>query len=107
MQQTMQMKPVLNLVTLLLAATLFSCTSSGEEKSASGGKTDAETSGVVKVHQCTETCKAGEHQFAHNEVGHTCSSDCGRPHQCAEQCSGDTHVYAHGEVSHYCMCVPG
>jgi hypothetical protein len=102
-----KMKPLNFPVLLLLAALLsVSCNNAGEKNEAGDKKVTA-VSDEIRVHACTEACKAGQHQFAHNEVGHTCSSDCGRPHQCGEKCSGDTHVYAHGEVSHYCMCVPG
>ncbi len=86
----------------------FSCNNekaeTGKETNVPGGKT---VSAKVKAHECTAACKDGNHSFMHNEVGHTCSSDCGTPHVCGDQCKDATHVYAHGEVGHYCMCTPG
>lgn len=92
---------------LLASLVMISCQSkTADNKNSSDPKTAA-VSGDVKVHTCTAACKDNNHIYQHNEIGHTCSSDCGKPHVCSDQCRDQTHVYAHGEVGHYCMCTPG
>jgi len=92
---------------LLFAAMMaVSCKSKTADNKVPGDAKTTTVSTEVKVHTCTAACKDNNHLFQHNEIGHTCSSDCGRPHVCSDKCKGQTHVYAHGEVGHYCMCTP-
>ncbi len=57
---------------------------------------------AVKAHACIADCKDGNHVYAHGDLGHSCTDDCGAAHACTEQCSTGAHVYAHGESGHTC-----
>lgn len=92
----------------VLAVFFFACNSKKTEtKKETNMEKTAAVSAKVKVHECSAACTGENHVFMHNEIGHTCSSDCGNPHVCTDKCGDNSHVYAHGEVGHYCLCTPG
>lgn len=102
------------LSSLLLVATLGFVACDSDKKT---DKADA-TEGAEKIetpaapatpaamaavaHVCGADCKDGNHIFAHNEVGHTCTKACGVAHGCTDKCVDGNHMYAHGEAGHTC-----
>lgn len=100
------MNKLLSVFLLMGFFTLASCNNEKKQVNTPETKNGAVQASAkdIKTHECTAACKDGNHLYIHNEIGHTCSTDCGRPHVCAGQCKNGSHVYAHGEVGHYCIC---
>lgn len=103
------------LLSLLLVAGVLGFAACKDEKKAD--KTEATTPEKVETvtapstpaaasfavaHSCGAECKEGNHNYAHNEVGHTCTEACGTVHACGANCKDGNHSYAHGESGHTC-----
>ncbi len=109
------MKKLFSLLALFAALSIISCNSEKKDDKADA-KTDApqkvETPGTpaqaqtasaaVTAHVCGAECKDGNHLYAHNEVGHTCTDVCGTTHNCGTTCKAGEHIFAHGESGHTC-----
>lgn len=108
------MKKILSLVVLFTALSVVACKNEKKGDKAET-KTDApqkvedpakssgaQTAAAVTAHSCSADCKDGNHAYAHNQVGHTCTDACGAAHVCKDQCKDGKHVYAHGEAGHTC-----
>ncbi len=104
------MKKLLSSLVLVAALSFVAC---NNEKKADTAETkdgteqmDAPTAPAAMMaavaHVCTDKCTEGNHMYAHNEVGHTCTEACGAAHVCTEKCSEGNHMYAHGEAGHTC-----
>lgn len=104
------MKKFLSSLVLIAALSFVAC--NNEKKADSAEATDKlETPAApatpvamaAVAHVCGTDCKDGNHMFAHNEVGHTCTEACGAAHVCTDKCAdGVNHMYAHGEAGHTC-----
>jgi hypothetical protein len=106
------MKKLLSLMVLFAALSFVACNNEKKGDKADV-KTDtkvedpskpaeAQTASLVKAHACGAECKDGNHVYAHNEVGHTCTDACGTTHACGTKCKDGQHTYAHGESGHTC-----
>ncbi|MDZ4796454.1 MAG: hypothetical protein SGI83_19460 [Bacteroidota bacterium] len=107
------MKKILSLTVLFAALGFMAC--NNEKK---GDKADVKTdkpqkvedpskpaeaqTAVTKIHSCGADCKDGNHVYAHNQVGHTCTDVCGAAHVCVAKCKDGQHEYVHGESGHTC-----
>lgn len=106
------MKKLFSLMVLFAAISFTACNNEAKGDKADA-KTDAsqkventpaaaQTASLVKAHVCGADCKDGNHLYAHNEVGHTCTDACGKAHVCGAECKDGKHLYAHGESGHTC-----
>ena len=109
------MKKLFSSLAIVAALSFMACNNEKKDDKAET-KTDApqkvETPGaassattavaVTKAHVCDANCKDGQHVYAHNEVGHTCTAACGNEHACTAACKDGSHTYAHGEIGHTC-----
>jgi len=103
------MKKLFSSLVLIGALSFVAC--NNEKKADTAEKTDgtekvetsiAPAAMAVTAHVCSAECKEGNHMFAHNEVGHTCTEACGAAHVCTDKCTDGNHMQAHGEVGHTC-----
>lgn len=105
------MKKILSLLVIFAALSITACKNEKkDDKSPSqpdaaqkvedpSKPAQAQTAAVV-AHACGADCKDGQHAYAHNEVGHTCTEACGTAHVCGTKCKDGKHEYAHGEAGH-------
>jgi len=107
------MKKLLSSLLIVAALGFVACDSDKKtDKAEVEGTEKVETPGApatpaavmaAVAHVCGSDCKDGNHMYAHNEVGHTCTEACGAAHTCADKCKdGANHKYAHGEAGHTC-----